>query len=96
MPGQTISGRLIALWLLTATLLAGCATTPSPTQNEDENLLGQNIRMLYQQWGDPAYRSDATGQAQQLHIWDIEGCMNNVTTRADGTIIGYAVTGDCN
>lgn len=88
--------KFIAPGLLLATLMAGCATTPNPTQNDDDNLLGQDVRMLYQQWGEPEYRSEPTGQAQQLHIWDLEGCKNNVSTRADGTIIGYAVTGDCN
>ncbi|MEP4546241.1 MAG: hypothetical protein ABJ000_08680 [Saccharospirillum sp.] len=91
---QKISVTLIALWLVAATVLAGCATTPTPAQN-DENLLGQDVRLLYQQWGQPEYRSNATADEQQLHIWDIRGCKNNITTRPDGTIIGYAVTGDC-
>ncbi|WP_028671803.1 hypothetical protein [Saccharospirillum impatiens] len=92
---QKHTGKRIALWLLATALLAGCATTPNPTQSNDDNLLGQNVGMLYQQWGEPVYRSEAAGQAQQLHIWDRSGCMNNVTTRTDGTIIGFAVTGDC-
>ncbi len=88
-------GRVATLWLLAVTLLTGCATSPGPTQNDDENLLGQNISMLYQQWGEPDYRSNTSGEEQQLHIWDINGCQNNVTTRPDGTITGYAVTGEC-
>ncbi len=85
----------MALCLVATTVLAGCATTPMPAPNDDDNLLGQDVRLLYQQWGEPEYRSNATADEQQLHIWDINGCKNNITTRPNGTIIGYAVTGDC-
>lgn len=86
--------RLSTAWLISAVLLAGCTTTPVSSQNDD-NLMGKNISFLYQQWGEPDYRSATTGEENQLHIWDINGCMNNVTTRADGTIAGFAETGDC-
>lgn len=85
----------MALCLVATAMLAGCATTPMPAQSDDDNLLGQDVRLLYQQWGEPEYRSNATADEQQLHIWDINGCKNNITTRPDGTIIGYAVTGHC-
>lgn len=91
---QKISGMFITC-LVATTVLAGCATAPTPARNDDDNLLGQDVRLLYQQWGQPEYRSNATAEEQQLHIWDIRGCKNNITTRPDGTIIGYAVTGDC-
>lgn len=92
---QTPRGRRSGLWLMLATVLAGCATTPPATQDEDANLLGQNVRLFYQQWGEPGYRSEAKADEQQLHIWDVNGCQHNLTTRPNGTIIGYASTGDC-
>ena len=92
---QKRSVTFIALSLVAATGLTGCVTAPAPARNDDDNLLGQDVRLLYRQWGEPEYRSNAAADEQQLHIWDIRGCKNNITTRPDGTIIGYAVTGDC-
>lgn len=92
---QKISGLFITLCLLATTVLAGCATAPTAARDNDDNLLGQDVRLVYQQWGEPEYRSNSTTDEQQLHIWDVHGCKHNITTRPNGTIIGYAITGDC-
>lgn len=90
----TATARIAATTMLVViTLLSGCALSPTVDNNDD--LMGQHISVLYQQWGEPDYSSDTAGQERKLYIWDIDGCMNNVSTRADGTIIGYAATGDC-
>lgn len=86
---------ITATALLSLALLTGCAMTPGTTASSNNELMGQPIRVLYEQWGQPDYVSDTAGQERKLYIWDIDGCMNNVSTRADGTIIGYAATGDC-
>lgn len=92
-PGTT--GKMTLTGLLTMALMSGCAMSPATTANNSDELMGQPISVLYQQWGEPNYTSDTAGQERKLYIWDIDGCMNNVSTRADGTIIGYAATGDC-
>ncbi|MHA7879546.1 MAG: hypothetical protein ACX931_07135 [Saccharospirillum sp.] len=88
-PGSLLTG------LLTAALLSGCAAAPATPTDGRDDLMGQPVSLLYEQWGEPDYQSDTAGTERTLHIWNIDDCMHNVSTRADGTIIGYAATGDC-